>query len=116
MMINKRNELIIASRIETAFSIYSRLKGLIGRKAFLRDSAFIIPGCKQVHTCFMRFPIDIVFINKRNEVIHIQESTPPYSITNYIRNASSVIELPAGKVADKKITIGDIITIKIEVS
>lgn len=103
----KRNGIIVADTIERAGSLSSQLKGLIGRRKFENGSAMIFPGCKQVHTFFMQFPIDILFINKDRKVIKIIENLDPGKITGYVKDSSDIIELPSHTVFDCRIVIGD---------
>ncbi|MHB1457902.1 MAG: DUF192 domain-containing protein [Armatimonadota bacterium] len=103
----KRNGIIIADRIERAGSLMSQLKGLIGRRKFENGSAMIFPGCKQIHTFFMQFPIDILFVDKNRKVIKIIEKFQPGKISAYIGDSADVIELPSHTIYDCRITIGD---------
>lgn len=59
-------------------------------------SALIIKPCNSVHTLFMKFPIDILFLDKNNKVVKVKHSLKPFRITAIYFNARIVIELPAG--------------------
>ena len=54
----------LADRIETAFDSATRNQGLLGRDAFATGSALVLAPCTSVHTWFMRFPIDVLFMTK----------------------------------------------------
>ena len=103
----KRNGIIVADRIERAGSLMAQLKGLIGRRRFENGSAMIFPGCKQVHTFFMQFPIDVLFIDKERRVIKIIERLRPGKISEYVKDAADVIELPSHTVLDCRLVVGD---------
>lgn len=103
----KRNGITIADRIETAANFKSQLKGLIGRRKFENGSAMIFPGCKQVHTFFMQFPIDILFVNKDRKIIKVVENLLPWKISAYVKDSIDVIELPYHTIFDCRIINGD---------
>ena len=86
--------------------------GLIGRRRFPERSAFVIPGCRQVHTLLMSFPIDAVFLDAQNKVVHIAERVKPYRVTNYCRAGDCAIELPAGTISACGIKLDDVLLIE----
>lgn len=108
-IINRRNRLVVADRIETARGFIAQLKGLIGRRKFECGSAMILPRCKQVHTYFMQFPIDILFINREQVVIRIIENLPRGRFSGYVSESADAIELPSHTIYDCRIVIGDIL-------
>lgn len=97
-LVNKNNNSIIARNVEFADNFFKRLLGLMFRKNFQEGRAIIIKPCNMIHTFFMRFPIDALFVSKDNEIIHIIENMQPGKTSKLIRKASMVIELPAGTV------------------
>jgi uncharacterized membrane protein (UPF0127 family) len=62
-LINITNGAVLADVVQLADNFMTRLKGLLGRTGLKSDEALIIQPCKSVHTCFMRFPIDVIFLN-----------------------------------------------------
>lgn len=103
----KRNGIIVADRIELAGNLTAQFRGLIGRRKFENGSAMIFPGCKQVHTFLMQFPIDVLFINKDRKVIKIIERLDPGKVSGYVRDSFDIVELPSGTIYDCRIVIGD---------
>ncbi|HPL82952.1 MAG TPA: DUF192 domain-containing protein [Candidatus Omnitrophota bacterium] len=95
-IVNSRNKNLLASDVILADSLLKRVKGLLGRKDFPLGSAMIIKPCNSVHTFFMQFPIDLVFMAKDNKVIKSVNSLPPNRLTSICLSAYYVIELPAG--------------------
>lgn len=84
-------------RIKVARSFSNRLVGLAGRSpARARDSVDILvfPRCRSVHTCFMRFPIDIAFIDVGGDVLECHESVDPWRFLS-CPGASFVLERPS---------------------
>ncbi|MCL6638094.1 MAG: DUF192 domain-containing protein [Firmicutes bacterium] len=98
-LINLANGSVLADRVAVADSFAKRLKGLIGRRAINRGEALILYPCKSVHTCFLNFPIDVLFIDREALVLHILESMRPYRLSPVISLSYMVVELPAGCVA-----------------
>lgn len=98
---------LIASEITKADKFFSRFKGLMFKKFMGRSEGLFIIPCKQVHTFNMRFDIDVIFLDKHHEVLHIEHSMKPGKLSKSIRGAHSVIELCAGVAAQHEIRIGD---------
>lgn len=111
---NKRNGILIAGKAKVAKSLFSQLRGLIGYSSFDSDSALILPGCRQIHTFFMRFSIDIIFIDRNNRVIHIFESASPNKVSGYVPDSAAAIEISGG-ISSGKIEVGDVLLIDNEV-
>lgn len=82
--------------IHIAKNFISRLVGLIGRSSLLDNEGLLIPNCRQVHTAFMRFPIDAVFIDANNIVIAIFVGVLPWRVTPKVPQAAACLELAAG--------------------
>ncbi|KJS10621.1 MAG: hypothetical protein JL56_12300 [Desulfotomaculum sp. BICA1-6] len=96
ILVNKSTGSVIADQVEVAESFARRLRGLMGRGSFPEGSALVLEPCRQVHTFFMRFPIDVIFVNGRGAVLHVMTDVPPRRISPYVRGAQKVVELPAG--------------------
>src|SRR4030043_1691072 len=93
---NLRNGKELSNNVTIADTLFKRMKGLLGKKEMLNGEALWIKPCISVHTLFMKFPIDIVFLNKRNQVIAAIRNLQPNHITRLYSKAASVLELPAG--------------------
>jgi uncharacterized membrane protein (UPF0127 family) len=112
----KLKELIInghptGAHVAAATAFFSRVRGLMFRKTFPWSGLLIIP-CSGIHTFFMRFSIDVVFINKDNKVTKIADHLAPWNIALPGGFSSAVLELPAGKVQELKLHKGDIVTFR----
>jgi len=106
-LIRRDDDAVIAEQVETARRLVRRIVGLIGRREFPPGCALVIPRCRQVHTFFMRFPIDVVFLDEDNRVLRAESDVKPYGITGRCRGGFAVVELPAGTVARFGICPGD---------
>ena len=98
---------VIAENVEVARSFAARLVGLMGRRNLPSGYALVIPACRQVHTFFMRFPIDVLFLDADNRVICLENGIKPYRATGYCRGAACAVELPAGTASEHGLSVGD---------
>lgn len=71
ILYNKSKNLIVSSKLKIAESFIDRFLGLIPRKEIFDDECLIIKNCRGVHSCFMSFPIDVVFLDKDLKVIDV---------------------------------------------
>mgnify|MGYP003861687789 CR=1 FL=1 len=69
----------------------------------------MLEPCRSVHTCFMRFPIDVVFYNDEGEVVAVFPALTPFRFTPLIKSARGALELPAGTVAKTGTRVGDLL-------
>ena len=109
--INFTKNQIIAEKLECADTLFARMRGLLGRESMPAGSGMLIKSCKGIHTFCMKFPIDVIFLDKDNVVLSLEKRLPPNRLTRIYFRASSVLELPAGKIEDASTNIGDKINI-----
>lgn len=87
---------IVVSELIHANHFLTRLRGLWFRPPIQLGQGILISPCQQVHTHFMGYPIDVVFLDDRLHVCHIIPSLSPWKISAHIKQAKHVLELPAG--------------------
>jgi uncharacterized membrane protein (UPF0127 family) len=109
--INQKNGKQLADKLVIADSLFSRMKGLLGRDSLLEGEALLIKPCKSIHTFGMRFPIDIVFLDKQNEVVATGKNILPNRMSTISISADCVLELPSGVVDACEVKTGDFIAI-----
>jgi uncharacterized membrane protein (UPF0127 family) len=97
-IINAKNQAILADNLIFARGIFVRMKGLLGRRHLPKGAALLIKRCNSVHTFFMRFPIDVLFVGKDNRVVKAISRLRPFRISAVCWRSSFVIELPAGTI------------------
>ena len=85
----------------------SRLVGLLGRGSLPSGEALVIDPCSSVHTAFMRFAIDVLYVSRDGEVLKIVASMKPFRASAMARARCYVIELPSGTAADTNTAVGD---------
>lgn len=110
-IINITKNIILAENAAVANTLISRIIGLLGRRELKKGEALILLPCYQIHTFFMRFPIDILFVNKKDKVIAAICNLKPWRITPLYFTASFAAELPAGTIKTTSIQIGDILSL-----
>lgn len=103
----KKKDLI--QNADCAVTFYQRAKGLLGRKTLQYGEALVLKRCNSIHTFFMKFPIDVVFIHKNGTVLKIMSNIKPGRLSPIIWKAAHVIEFPAGFVTHELICQGDIV-------
>lgn len=106
-LINKSKNMEIARHLRVAESFFSRAKGLLGERQLLPRHALWIQRCTSIHTFFMRFTIDVVFVDRSLVVKAVYRDLPPWRMTWPAWGASSVFELPAGTLREARVEIGD---------
>ena len=94
-------------RAELADSLWTRGWGLLGRKQLGEERGIWIRPCKSVHTLFMRFPIDLVYISADGTVVKTCSGIPPFQFSLGGKRAHSALELPAGFLGRKPIAVGE---------
>lgn len=97
----------IASEVALGNTFYKRLAGLASRSEMTREQGLLLFPCKQIHTFGMSFPIDVVFLSKDNEIVHIERSMQKNYVGKYIRNAFSALELCSGVTEEVGLCVGD---------
>ena len=103
---NSRSGAVLASSVELAMTSAERRKGLLGRDAMMPGSALIITRCAAVHTFWMRFPIDVAFVDSSGIVKKVVEDLGPWRMAGTFF-ASTAIEFPAGTLKDGALRVGD---------
>lgn len=89
---------LLGDRLERADGFLSRLRGLLGRAALGPGEGLILEGCSGIHTGFMRFPIDVGFLDASARVRRVARALPPWRVAA-APGSAHVIELAAGGLA-----------------
>lgn len=109
---NSTTNALVADDLLLADSFYMRLMGLMGKPSFSKDKAMLFKGHPSIHTCFMRFPIDVVFLDKDMVVTDIIEDLKPWRFTSLFRFQSKYcIEFYSNQISNK-ISKGDLLDVR----
>ena len=87
------------TEIELADNFFKRFNGLMFRKRLAHGHGLLLRPCSGIHTCFMRFPIDVIYLDSDNTVLG-QETLLPWHIGKHIKGAKAILELNAGEAID----------------
>lgn len=105
---NPARSTVLASRLEVADSGPKRNKGLLGRDNLVDGGGLWIVPCESVHTFFMRFPIDLVYLDRKNQIKKVRSAVRPWRLSACL-SAHSILELPAGTIQATETQTGDIL-------
>ena len=97
IVFNKTRNAVAARKVLKADTFISRLFGLIPRKALEAEEGLWLDPCAMIHTCFMNFPIDAVFLDTGLKVVKIVPSLKPWRFSPWVYGAKSVLELAPGR-------------------
>lgn len=79
-----------------ADTFWKRFRGLMGKKGMSGGEALLLTKCSGIHTCFMRFAIDVVYLDAGFNVL-FRETVAPWRVGRFVRGAKHVVEVPEGK-------------------
>lgn len=108
-LINQTRATVLAEDIMFANTPVKRLKGLLGDKSLLDGLALVIKPCNCVHTLFMRFSIDVLFVDKNNKVVKALGQLSPFRLSNLYWKSQIAVELPSGKIKSTQTQNGDLL-------
>lgn len=104
--LNTTRGTVLATHLEVADSGKRRNKGLLGRDSLPSGDGLWIVPCESVHTFFMRFPIDLVYLDKEHRIRKVRSAVGAWRLSACL-TAHSVIELPAGTIRATETQRGD---------
>ena len=92
-----------------AGTFFARFMGLMFRRSLAPVQGLLLSNCRSIHTCFMRFPIDVVFLDGDFCVVAVVENLRPWRAIGYYAAVCHVLELSAGSVKRLEINRGDLL-------
>ncbi|HEU4942933.1 MAG TPA: DUF192 domain-containing protein [Gaiellaceae bacterium] len=106
--LKRENGDVVCDRCVVADSPVSRMKGLLGRSELRPGEGLLLRPASAIHTFFMRFPIDAVFLDRDWRVVGIADDVVPWRTAGR-KGAKAVLELPAGESARRGLRPGDLL-------
>jgi uncharacterized protein len=106
--LKRENGDVVCDRCVVAASPFSRMKGLLGRSELRPGEGLLLRPASAIHTFFMRFAIDAVFLDRDWRVVGIAGDVAPWRTAGR-KGATAVLELPAGESARRGLRPGDLL-------
>ena len=103
---------VVCDRCSVADSPWPRMRGLLGRRGLESGEGLLLRPTGSVHTFFMRFPIDVVFLSRDGEVLKIARALRPWR-TAGARRAKAVLELAAAEAERREIRVGSCLDLSV---
>jgi uncharacterized protein len=97
---------VVCERCEVAAGPVSRARGLLGKSRLESGTGLLLKPTFSIHTLFMRFPIDAVFLDRDQKVLDVVRELRPWRAATRLR-ARSVLELPAGEAERVGLRVGE---------
>ena len=108
-ILNQTRSTLLISQVQIADTFLLRLRGLLGSKPLNEGEGLVLVGEKSIHTFFMDFPIDVVYVNKNYEIIRVQENMVPYRLGPLVFGSAYVLEMPVETIARTNTKVGDLL-------
>jgi uncharacterized protein len=106
ILVNATKKTTLADHCRFANSLFKRMVGLLNRSSLAQGEGLLLDRCYGIHTFFMRFAIDVLFLDKELRVIRAVPAIPPFR-TCVVKQAVYVLELPVGSIQRTQTADGD---------
>lgn len=104
---NRTRGTLLGERVTLADSWWGRFRGFLGRSPPVDGEGILLSPCNSIHTWWMSFPLDVVFLDAGGAVLDIREDLQPWSRPIRVSGARHVLEVPPGTVRATGTTVGD---------
>ncbi|HUU02792.1 MAG TPA: DUF192 domain-containing protein [Myxococcota bacterium] len=110
---NQTKDKLLADKAGKARSTGDRMKGLLGRDGLEEGEGLYITPCTSIHSFFMRFVFDAIFVDKNGIVLHLIPRMKKWRMSKWVPRAAGVIELPAGTIEASGTQKGDRVVMEV---
>ena len=104
---NSNRGTVLGEAIEVAATAVQRVRGLLGRDCLADGQGLLFKNCSSLHTFFMHFAIDIVYMDKAGKVLKSSAGVRPFKIVPAPLRAYYALELPVGAIDRSETRVGD---------
>ena len=108
-ILNETRGVTLAEAATLTETMWERMRGLLGTSELAPGSGLVLDPCNSIHTFFMAYAIDVLFLDGDGRVVRVLERLAPWRLTRIYFQARSVVELPAGSLAGTGTVQGDLI-------
>ena len=98
---------LLAEKVTLANTFFTRLRGLIARSRLAPAEALWLRPCNGVHTWWMHYAIDVIFLDRELRIVKLVENMRPFRLTAPHREARSVLEMSAHSISRAQLKVGD---------
>ncbi|MDR0966124.1 MAG: DUF192 domain-containing protein [Myxococcales bacterium] len=110
---NQTRSTVLGDKIQVAETMWARTKGLLGRASLGEGEGLLIAPCNAIHMFFMRFAIDVAFLDDADHVVRAVHAIRPWRATRFYPKATAALELPAGTLARCLTQEGDALLLEV---
>lgn len=111
IVVNRTRQTTLAHRATAARTFCQRLRGLMFRPGLPAGDALVLVGDNSIHTFFMRFPIDVLYLDRDGRVLRLDEAMPPWRVGPVVGGCRYIVELPPGTIRATQTTVGDLVSL-----
>lgn len=97
---------VVCERCVAAETFWTRFRGLMGRASLPQNEGMVFRGASSIHMFFMRFPIDVAFVDRRGTILQVRHSLRPWRLALALR-AFAAVEMPSGTLIETDTRAGD---------
>ena len=109
---HSENGAVVCERCTLARNPLTRMRGLLGRRGLAQGEGLLLQPAGSIHTFFMRFPIDAVFLDGDRRVLRVASGLPPWRGAG-AKHSRAVLELAAGEAARVGLVAGDVLRLEV---
>ncbi len=103
----------VVERLDVAASHFDKFKGWMMNRSLQKGDGLLIPNCRAIHCCFMLLPIDVLFLSKQGEIVHVVSRMKPWTFSKVVFDGDSVLECYPGTVDEHGLSVGSRLTISL---
>lgn len=108
---NQTKERLLVENLEIAMTPWGRLRGLLGREKLEENQGLLLEDCWSIHTCFLKFSIDVIFLGEDMRVQKVVPELRPWKLASSW-GATYVLELPAGTTCRQTVEVQDVLLVQ----
>lgn len=107
---NSTKGTVVGENVRVARRMWERGRGLMWHPSLPAGTGLLIDPCSSIHTMWMRFPIDVLYVDRDDVVVRADAAMPPWRIGPLFTGARYVVEVPAGTIERSGTAVGDRLT------